>query len=408
MATNFHEKTQNNIFFFVYIGVISWLIFFMGIEKIHIEQFLDLAKQYPVIDVRSPGEYKHAHIPCAYSLPLFTDEERKIVGTTYKQQSREQAIKIGLDFFGPKMKRMVEETETICSQQLAVGNNKDSGLQTANCILIYCWRGGMRSAAVAWLLDLYGFKVYTLTGGYKKFRNYVLDTFKLPFQLNIVGGYTGSGKTELLKSLQQKGERVIDLEGMANHKGSAFGKIGMPDQPSQEMFENMLAMELHHQFAIGNLQSSSTPTVNCELQTANCLWLEDESQRIGLVNIPNDLWKKMRQSPVFFLNIPFEERLKHIVQEYGNLDQEKVIEAIIRISQKLGNLNAKTAISLLKEDKITESFDILLKYYDKLYFKSLHNREGINSLLHTVECKSVTPENTKQLVPHLRHQYQTS
>jgi tRNA 2-selenouridine synthase len=407
----------------------------MSFEKIQIEQFLELSKEYPVIDVRSAGEYNHAHIPGAYNLPLFTDGERKIVGTAYKQQSREQAIKIGLDFFGIKMRKMVEEAETIVfSRESLVGSspaviglpavmqesggnlkNEENGLKTndlptgqadSRLVLVYCWRGGMRSAGVAWLLDLYGFKVYTLTGGYKKFRSYVLDTFKLPFQLKIVGGYTGSGKTELLKSLQQKGEKVIDLEGIANHKGSAFGNLGMPAQPSQEMFENILAQRL---IEAGSKKSEvrEFPASDFQPQTS-CLWLEDEAQRIGLVNIPNDLWKTMRQSPVYFLDIPFEERLKHIVQEYGSFDQEKVIDAIIRISQKLGNLNAKTAISLLKEGKIAESFSILLQYYDKLYFKSLHNREGINSLLHTVECISVTPENTKQLVPYLQHQYQTS
>jgi tRNA 2-selenouridine synthase len=391
----------------------------MAIEKIHIEQFLELAKQHSVLDVRSPGEYKHAHIPHAHSLPLFDDEERKVVGTTYKQQNRELAIKIGLDFFGPKMRKMVEEAESIVGSRESfardtepIGRNMladgDTGVKfesgenrlktnDSRLVLVYCWRGGMRSAGVAWLLDLYGFKVYTLIGGYKKFRNYVLDTFRLPYQLNIVGGYTGSGKTELLKSLQQKGEKVIDLEGIANHKGSAFGKIGMPDQPSQEMFENILSCELR--------KCSEIPPSGGGGST---VWLEDESQRIGLVNIPNDLWKSMRQSPVYFLEIPFEERLKHIVQEYGRLDQEKLIAAIDRISQKLGNLNAKTAILHLKEGKIAESFAILLKYYDKLYFKSLHNREGINSLLHSVECKSVTPENTNQFVSNLQPQYQTS
>ena len=134
------------------------------------------------------------------------------------------------------------------------------------------------------------------------------------------------------------------------------------------------------------------------------IWLEDESQRIGQVNIPHELWKNMRQSPVYFLDIPFEERLKHIVQEYGQLDTGKVADAIGRISQKLGHLNAKTAILLLKEGKITESFDILLKYYDKHYFKSLHNREGINSLLHTVECKSIIPENADLLIRTPKHQ----
>lgn len=347
----------------------------MAIEKIHIEQFLELANGHPVLDVRSPGEYKHAHIPGACSLPLFTDEERKIVGTAYKQESREQAIKLGLDFFGVKMRKMVEEAEQLSS------NSKT--------VLVHCWRGGMRSAGVAWLLDLYGFKVFTLVGGYKKYRNYVLDTFRLPFQFNILGGYTGSGKTELLKALKERGEKVIDLEGIANHKGSAFGNIGMPPQPGQEMFENLLSKELRKSLVS---------------QPESPVWLEDESQRIGLVNIPGELWKTMRQSPVYFLDIPFEERLKHIVQEYGQLDPEKLADAIGRISQKLGNLNAKTAILLLNEGKITESFDILLKYYDKHYFKSLHNREGINSLLQTVDCKSVTPENADQLVRIPQHQ----
>jgi len=392
----------------------------MAIDKIHIEQFLELAKKHPVIDVRSPGEYKHAHIPGAHSMPLFTDEERKVVGTTYKQQSREQAIKAGLDFFGPKMRKMVEEAEAkVVSRESSVGSpptgqagqksfdefkNQENRLKTndSRLVLVYCWRGGMRSAAVAWLLDLYGFKVYTLIGGYKKFRNYVLDVFRLPYQLKIVGGYTGSGKTELLKSLQHKGEKIIDLEGIANHKGSAFGKIGMPDQPTQEMFENILCFGLRAVSCEQSTGPSKTP-----FRGLGGIWLEDESQRIGLVNIPNDFWKSMRQSPVYFLDIPFEERLKHIVQEYGRLDLEKLIEAIERISQKLGYLNAKVAISMLKEGKFDESFAILLKYYDKLYLKSLHNREGINSLLHRVECKSVTPENTNQLVPRPQSQYQT-
>ncbi len=371
----------------------------MAIEKLHIEKFLELAKQHPVLDVRSPGEYKHAHIPGAHSLPLFTDEERKIVGTAYKQESREQAIKIGLDFFGVKMRKMVEEVESIVSGlELSVENPKPR-TQNSNTVLVHCWRGGMRSAGVAWLLDLYGFKVYTLVGGYKKFRNYVLDTFKLPFQFNILGGYTGSGKTELLKTLKEKGETIIDLEGIANHKGSAFGSIGMPLQPGQEMFENLLSCELRDVECEVNSQELTTDTQH----PTSAIWLEDESQRIGQVNIPHELWKVMRQSSVYFLDIPFEERLKHIVQEYGQLDTEKVADAIGRISQKLGHLNAKTAILLLKEGKITESFDILLKYYDKHYFKSLHNREGINSLLRTVDCKSVIPENADQLIRIQQH-----
>ncbi|MFN8290139.1 MAG: tRNA 2-selenouridine(34) synthase MnmH [Chitinophagaceae bacterium] len=356
----------------------------MPAEKINIEQFLELAKHHPVIDVRSPGEYNHAHIPGAHSIPLFTDEERKTVGTAYKQNSREAAIKIGLDYFGPKMRKMVEEVESLVFSRESLARENGLTTKDSRLVLVYCWRGGMRSGAVSWLLDLYGFKVYTLIGGYKKFRHYVLDTFKLPFQFNILGGYTGSGKTELLKVLKEKGELVIDLEDIAKHKGSAFGNIGMPKQPTQELFENILSTELR---ALCHGQN----------KPGSC-WLEDESQRIGLVNLPNDLWKTMRRSPVYFLDIPFDERLKHITEEYGALDKTRMTDAIGRIREKLGGQHAKAAVQLLEEGNTLESFRILLKYYDKYYLKGLHNRDNLNSLLYTVECKSVIPENANQLI----------
>lgn len=364
----------------------------MAIEKINIENFLSLADHHPVIDVRSPGEYKHAHLPGAYSLPLFTDEERATVGTAYKQESREKAIKIGLDFFGPKMKRMVEEVEDLMLKvEHSTFNSKT--------ILIYCWRGGMRSSAVAWLLDLYGFRVYTLIGGYKKFRNYVLDSFKPSYSFKILGGYTGSGKTEVLKELKRKGEAVIDLEKIANHKGSAFGNIGMPAQPTQEMFENLLSYELR---AVNCEQKGNT---NSPLTIDNLpVWLEDESQRIGLINIPTDFWNSMRRSPVYFLEIPFEERLKHLVEEYGILDKQNMIDAVGRIRERLGGLEAKNVIRFLEEDNLSESFRILLKYYDKWYTKALHNREGLNSLLHRITCESVTPGNAKKIIQEPVHQ----
>src|SRR5688572_20191774 len=168
---------------------------------------------------------------------------------------------------------------------------KNQGHSTRE-IAIHCWRGGMRSAAVAWLLDLYGFKVYTLAGGYKKFRNYVLDIFKESYSFKILGGFTGSGKSELLKALKDRGETVIDLEDLANHKGSAFGNIGMPAQPTQEMFENLLALELRDKSSIANRQSPIAESSHSRfsIDDSRAIWLEDESQRIGLVNIPNDIW----------------------------------------------------------------------------------------------------------------------
>jgi len=275
----------------------------MSAQRIDIEQFLSLAQLHPVLDVRSPGEYKHAHIPGAHSFPLFTDEERKIVGTTYKQNSREEAIKIGLDL-----------------------------------------------------------------------KNY-------PFQL--IGGYTGSGKTELLVALKKEKQLIVDLEEIAGHKGSAFGNIGLPPQPGQEQFENCLSMALH-----GCVQANaSTP-----------IWLEDESQRIGTVNIPNELWNTMRKSSVYFLDIPFEKRLEHIVEEYGQLNREAIIAAIGRITKKLGHLQAQQAVDYLQENNTVASFTILLRYYDKLYEKSLQNREGLEKLLTAIPADQTGAANVAALL----------
>lgn len=376
------------------------------IQKITIEAFLSLAKQHPVLDVRSPGEYNHAHIPAAYSLPLFTDEERKQVGTAYKQQSREAAIKTGLDYFGVKMRKMVEEAEEIIGNwQLAVENQQtpQSELPTANCVLVHCWRGGMRSAAVAWLLDLYGYKVYLLVGGYKAYRKWVLSQFEKDYNFNIIGGYTGSGKTLLLHELQKQGKTIIDLEGLANHKGSAFGAIENMPQPKQEMFENSLAQALA-QSAVDSGQSATgnegpASFVNCQPLTANCIYIEDESQRIGNLQIPMPLWYTMRKAPVFFADIPFEERLKYITDEYGKLKKEYLKDAILRIQKRLGGLETKNAVNFLEENNYAACFRILLTYYDKWYHKGLYNRENISSLLNKIPCTGVdTQINTQKIL----------
>lgn len=341
----------------------------MAIQKLAIDDFLQLAKEHTVIDVRSPGEYNHAHIPGALSLPLFNDEERKVVGTTYKQQSRENAIKIGLDYYGSKMRTMVEQVEEWL---------KDKQDKT---VLVHCWRGGMRSAGVAWLLDLYGFKVYTLVGGYKAFRTKVLGEFKKPYSFNIIGGYTGSGKTEVLHKMSGC---IIDLEAIAGHRGSAFGAIAGVEQPTQEMFENRLALQLMQ-------------------HGGQSIWLEDESQRVGHVNIPHELWKKMRASQVYFLDIPFEERLQYIVAGYGKKDKEKLINAIIRIQKRLGPLETKTAINHLLEDKLSDCFAILLKYYDKQYKKGLLERKP--EQVYTITCSNTNAANNAILIANTIRQH---
>lgn len=321
----------------------------MAIQKISVEDFVKLSLAHPVFDVRSEAEFLHAHIPGAFNLPLFNNEERAVVGTIYKQQSRELAIKKGLTFFGPKMGDMIGLVEKTIAEHNP--SNKT--------VLVHCWRGGMRSAGVAWLLDLYGFKVYTLLGGYKAFRNWVLESFEQKSNFNILGGYTGSGKTIVLSSLKEMGEAVVDLESLAGHKGSAFGNIGLPKQPTQEMFENKLAVEL------------LTTKIN---QPNKTIWLEDESQRIGSVNIPQLFWNHIRTCPVYFLDIPFSARLEYLVATYGQLDRVRLGEAIERIQKRLGGLETKMALQYLTEGNTTDCFSILLKYYDKQYNKGLQNR----------------------------------
>ncbi len=317
------------------------------ITRVDTDEFLRLAQQHPVLDVRSPGEYAHAHIPGAFSLPLFSDEERKVTGTIYKQQSREKAIKAGLDFYGPKMRPMVEQAEAILKSR---GKGKT--------LLIHCWRGGMRSAGVAWLMDLYGFKVYTLAGGYKAYRQWVLKKVAAPYRYCVIGGYTGSGKTAILQQLAKRGEQILDLEGAAGHRGSAFGALGMPAQPGQEQFENTLAMSLSH------------------ADPARSIWIEDESRRIGNVNVPAGLWEHLRKGHVYFLDIPVTERLALIVKDYGRYRIEELAANIMRIRKRLGGLATRDALGYLAEGNHQDCFRILLTYYDRFYRHDIQSRDN--------------------------------
>ena len=350
----------------------------MPIEKIDIDYFLSLSKQLPILDVRSPAEYNHAHIPSAFSMPIFTDEQRAIIGTAYVRQSRRVAVDHGLNYFSERMKIIPGEVIQIVNEWQ---NNTGLGASGAEGLLIHCWRGGMRSEAVAWLLSLYGNRIFLLNGGYKAFRKWVLAQFEKKYSLKVLGGFTGSGKTEVLKELRRSGKRIIDLEALANHKGSAFGALGEYSQPAHEMFENLLAAELWKAVDNGNEE----------------IWLEDESVHIGKVGIPKVFWEQMRQSPIFFMDIPFDERLSYITKTYGVFGKEKLAECIFKIHKRLGGLDTKNAIRLLSENKIRDSFAILLTYYDKFYEKGLQKRENISSLLNKVSCKNVSVTNAENL-----------
>ena len=311
--------------------------------EITFSEFLNKSEPLPLIDVRSPGEYQKGHIPGAHNIPLFSNEERAHVGTVYKKESKERAMELGYSYVAPKLDWFISE-----SNKVAPSGN----------VAVHCWRGGMRSRSFAQHLKENGFRnVYVITGGYKAFRNYALEAFKTDAEICVLGGYTGSGKTHILNVLKEMGEQVIDLETLARHKGSAFGGIGMGAQPTIEQFENDL-------FWIWK-----------ELDYSKTIWLEDESHRIGNVNIPMSFFVNMRSSPVIFIDIPKEERIKQLVKEYAQADNKKLADSIVRISKRLGGLNTKNALDHLDKGSYSEVAMITLNYYDKFYLKRIQERE---------------------------------
>ncbi len=305
-------------------------------------EFLSQASESPVLDVRSPAEYASGHIPGAANMPLFTDGERAEVGTLYKRTGKEASILRGLEFAGPKLAGFAAE-----------------GRRTARDgrVLVHCWRGGMRSANMAWLLEMAGLEVGVLEGGYKAYRHHIREHLANFTRLAVVGGKTGSGKTEILHHIREKGEQVIDLEALAHHKGSAFGDLGQMEQPGSEQFENDL-------YAAIALLDAGTVT-----------FVEDESRAIGRISIPDVFFRNMREAPVIFLDVPGEERVRRLVQEYAGFPKERLAAAITRITRRLGGLNCKLALEALEDGDHAAVAAILLSYYDKAYLKGLSNRD---------------------------------
>jgi tRNA 2-selenouridine synthase len=303
------------------------------------------ALPYPILDVRAPIEFAQGHVPGALNLPLFTDEERARIGTTYKQVSQERAVHLGLEFFGPKMSAIVKQ-----AQKLAQGKE----------VRLHCWRGGMRSGAVLWLLELAGFKVHLLDHGYKDFRRAVLASFAQPRQWRVLGGLTGSGKTDVLHALAgfPFHQHVLDLEGLANHKGSAFGAIGQPAQPTQEQFENNLAAAM------------------AKLPTDAPIWVEDESRQIGRLTIPPALFEQMRTAPRFVLQVPRAARVAKLAAEYGAEDPAELAASIERLRKRLGGLATQQALDAVAAHDFPLMVELVLDYYDKTYTHGLAQKPG--------------------------------
>mmetsp|Transcript_25514 Transcript_25514/g.84030 ORF Transcript_25514/g.84030 Transcript_25514/m.84030 type:complete len:481 (+) Transcript_25514:66-1508(+) len=344
-----------------------------------------------VLDVRSPGEYARGHVPGARSLPLFSDEERAEVGTVFKREGRDTALRLGLTFVGPELARLVdfvrEHTETATEE-----------------VMVYCLQGRMRSGSVAWLLRHAGFSnVRTVAGGYKAFRTWALERFSdtLPKKVTdgvdenggeeggereggeepgasqrdsemaeepnmnrrpqprvcIVGGRTGSGKTRVLEELRRHGAQVIDLEGLANHKGSAFGWVGMDPQPTSEHYQNLLASEW------------------AGLDPEKWVYIEDEGSHVAACTLPQALYTRMREAPVVAaLDVPREVRLAHIVADYAadafRADpgwEARMVKSVEALRKKLGHERTAMCLSALESGDYRYVGEQVLGHYDRRY-----------------------------------------
>ncbi|MEA1973018.1 MAG: tRNA 2-selenouridine(34) synthase MnmH, partial [Candidatus Cloacimonadota bacterium] len=303
-------------------------------KEINEKKLLELQNDLPVIDVRSPIEFAKGHIVGAKNIPLFTNEQRADVGTRYKKINRENALVKGLEYFATSAKKYLEKVYEITDNDEVV---------------VYCWRGGSRSLAICKFLEAVNIKTYRLVGGYKQYRKFSQSYIEKIKELVVLSGYTGSGKTEKLIGLRKAGYQVINLEGLANHFGSAFGSINRGEQPSTEQFQNKLFSKLFN------------------LDLSKPIWVEDESRMIGKVHINESFYKAMRNSKVVRINIPDEDRLKRLVNLYSDTDKETLKEVFSRIKKRLGAVNYQNAISMVDNSNYYGACKIALDYYDKAY-----------------------------------------
>ncbi|MCK5693364.1 MAG: tRNA 2-selenouridine(34) synthase MnmH [Bacteroidales bacterium] len=326
-------------------------------ELVKIDSFISLSARFPVVDVRAPLEFQQGHIPGAVNIPLFDDNERKVVGTAYKKENKEAAMYAGLEFAGKKLVKLAKQGER------AAGKNKT--------LLVHCWRGGMRSKSMVWLFETMGLTCYLLEGGYKSYRSYAREVLETPLNLLVIGGRTGSGKTAILHHLSLLGEQVIDLEGLAHHKGSAFGALGELDQPSTEQFENDLCKEL------------------LPLDTKKVTWIEDESRNVGKCVIPGELYSRMKETEIVFLDISREQRARHLVGDYAQYEQEALRTCVLKIEKRLGGDRTREALEAIDREDYYQTAMITLHYYDKAYMHSLEKNHEHYQILSSLDVDPV-------------------
>lgn len=303
-----------------------------------------LLESHCIIDVRTPLEFADDHLPGARNVPLLTNEERVEVGTVYKQVGPQQARKLGLELTCGRFSSMVDE------------------IAAAACgrpVLVYCWRGGLRSGSMAFLLETTGYAVSQLRGGYKAFRAQVMESFErftAPVPLIVLHGMTGTGKTTFINGLDRGKWTVIDLEGLACHRGSTFGVIGLEQTLSQKRFETLLWDAFRR-------APLDRPIV-----------LEGESQRIGKIQLPGRLYEVMSGGYRVWCSAELETRVRRLAEEYAREEyRQPMAAALSRIRKKLGGQRYAEFSALLEAwDVAALGRGLIEEYYDKLYYKHRH------------------------------------
>ena len=312
----------------------------------------------PLIDVRSPSEYYKGHMPNSINIPLFDNEERSIIGTIYKKEGRKKAVIEGLKFFEEKIDFLLNKFFMINESYRRNYNDNNNKL----FIRIYCSRGGMRSQSISWLLEKYKLNTITLKGGYKTYRRWILDCFPKKWNIIIIGGKTGSGKTKLLSLLEKFKYQTIDLEGIACHRGSTFGGLGMKEQPSNEQFENKIAEQLY------------------SFKTTNNIFVEAESANIGKCKIPHEFFSQMKNSRRIEILRSESNRLDELINTYSVFKKEELKDSVERIKKRLGPQRTKIALESIDKEKWDLVCRSVLDYYDRCYEYEKVGKENITLL----------------------------
>ena len=312
-----------------------------------------------LIDVRSPEEYYKGHMPNSISIPIFNNEERSIIGKKYKYSGRENAVREGFKIIENKIDKIINKFILI-KKEFQISTIDKTANDTY--IKIYCARGGMRSQSMLWLLEKFHYPCITLNGGYKTYRNWVLNIFKDRQKIIVIGGKTGTRKTKILEKLKALGYQILDFENLANHRGSSFGGLGMKEQPTNEQYENLIAEDLN------------------KFNKKKIIFVEAESANIGKNRIPHELYKQMKNSKRIEIIRNEKIRIKELINTYSKYKKNDLKESVLKITKRLGPQRTKSAINSIDNEDWENVCKSVLDYYDRCYEHELKDKKDVNVL----------------------------